>query len=451
MSLKKNFYLHLFLEPVETYRKCYGVDIQGDSVVCIKAEKRMGKVVVSDEKLPLTEDIPVCTAVSSWESVFRIITAPFSSFRKAKKVFPTLLDVKLPFALEDCQLRFVNLERTLDKKISASVVLIRKKDLLKNIGDWNKFSINPIIVDHEGLAIWDQYMREGEIRDSPKLHIVIYAGEDRAFVVAGYGRQIQGIHAISVTLPVSDIKRILRTYCNENKRNILCLLTGPIANDTRFSSLSTELSDFKSVEVKVMKDPEKFLAKSLAVRGVLKGEYKCNFREGDFVHPIVVKKNERKFYTGVISMLISGLVMLGLAFAGQLFMSKQLRSINEKIGKMLDEIAGYHVEAKGEHGVKVAKEAFLQRREKMKFLLIPFEKNNIDLLSEVISNADEAGITIDTLNIETNKIEILGSASLWDSPQLILTQIGRWGYNARIERKDAGADERIPFKITGNR
>jgi len=143
-------------------RKCVGVDIAGEKPIAILAERtRRGRITWSpmhDRGTPTggatAGGILVVAALRCRESLVRRLEAPFSSCRKARKVLPTLLDIQLPFPVEDCLCNFIGLHRTKERKVRALAVAARRIDVRRRLDALHTLGIDPVVLDQEGLALW---------------------------------------------------------------------------------------------------------------------------------------------------------------------------------------------------------------------------------------------------------------------------------------------------------
>ncbi|MDD2236161.1 MAG: hypothetical protein PHG65_03010, partial [Kiritimatiellae bacterium] len=109
------------------FKTAYALELDGPRVILVRTDlRRRGKSrVIWQATLPPSEterrqlegllvaaagERPVFTApVCIADSVFRWLSTPFPSLRKARRVFPALLNTQLPFDLAQCQYALLSL------------------------------------------------------------------------------------------------------------------------------------------------------------------------------------------------------------------------------------------------------------------------------------------------------------------------------------------------------
>ena len=95
------------------------------------------------------------------------LRADSASRAKAEKVFPSLLDIQLPFPLEDCLYQFVEFRRTSEGMVSALVCAARREAIQACLDRYQAQGADPMLLDHEGLALWTQSLVEWPVDPRP--------------------------------------------------------------------------------------------------------------------------------------------------------------------------------------------------------------------------------------------------------------------------------------------
>ena len=199
-------------------KTAYGVDVQGDTVVVVRGERSRAGVKHSSVAggadsldAAVREGAVVAAGLSSAGSFTRWLEAPFAGTRKTRKVLPTLLDIELPFALEDCIYSFLGLERTLAGKTRALAVVARRGDVEAKLRSLNELGVDPVLLDQEGLALWTQSLAEKPLPpgSSDRARVVVYLGVNRSCVAIGKGGAYLCSHGLTSAEP-AHISRILR-------------------------------------------------------------------------------------------------------------------------------------------------------------------------------------------------------------------------------------------------
>ena len=434
--------------PARWAKECWGLDLQGASTAVVRVLKGRNSPQFLSATLPVPANTVTAMSLSCAESAVRTLEAPFPSSRRAARVLPTLLDIQLPFALEECVVRFMNLRPVAGGKMRALAVVARRADVARRLGQWAAAGIDPVVVDHEGLALWTQSIAElPPNKGFSGLRVVVYAGSDRCAVVAGRGQEFLGAHAVSASDPGTDIRRLLRTYCDPSGDSIMWVLAGPGAETQQYSRLPADLGDVAPGTTHTVGNPAEFLARSVAVRALTDGALRCNFREADMAHPITLKRGERRARMATAMFFLAAVVLWGTAMACRLAPRAEEARINRNMQQLLDNIAGYPVAARGEHGIRVAREAFTARMNDMQSFLAPFEDSQAKLLCEMVESAASNEVFIDTLALASARVDMTGASVTWNPAGTMARWLEQRGYKVTLERMEAGADERIPFTL----
>jgi len=147
-------------------RTAYGIDDLDPGVVTVaRVDLVRGRVAsrrVELDAVPAQARAGVrggCyAAVPVRQSFSHELTAPFSRRSKAVRVLPTLLDLQLPFALDDCLYTFAELKAE-SGSVRALAVGARTAEIERRLGDLVEKGIDPLALDHEGLALWSGALR----------------------------------------------------------------------------------------------------------------------------------------------------------------------------------------------------------------------------------------------------------------------------------------------------
>jgi hypothetical protein len=149
---------------MQTKRTAFtGIDIQGhQAVVATGSSGTAATRVVPVENLgdAIPADARVAIAMPPRDCVCRWLTTPFASLHKARKVLPTILDIQLPFPLEECVYDFVADRKSDDGHVEALALAARHRAVAGALAQWEAHTVDPAVLDHEGLALWSQSLVE---------------------------------------------------------------------------------------------------------------------------------------------------------------------------------------------------------------------------------------------------------------------------------------------------
>ena len=204
--------------------KVCGVDLSNPhQPVCISAVQDGHKLVVQPVKGVPEGSLAAC-ALPSTACLIRRLQSPFSSSSKTKRVLPSLLDVQMPFSLEDCFVSFTHLGRGADGKIEAVAAAARKTSLNTCLEQARSRGIDPAFIDAEGIALWDGALAEKGFPESNTAMAVVRLDTDSSTLDLGTGARILSAHPLSA-LDVRHIKRLIIAAFGTHAR-LLSYLSG---------------------------------------------------------------------------------------------------------------------------------------------------------------------------------------------------------------------------------
>ena len=226
--------------------------------------------------------LPTGQAVTVW------VETPFASMAKARRVFPSLLDIKLPFPIEECVYAFFEEPRQQGRGARALAVAARIETLRARLNAYREAGFDPTRLDHEGFAIWTHAL--DEIGAPQAWRAVLYLSSDRASLAVGHGVGFRNAHEIRLQKDVSPTKTLADALAPilpaELPVGAQCewVLTGPAAESQNWKEA------LGSVPVKLTAAPSTFLARSLAARALRPGLLRCNLRAGSLASPAQTRR-----------------------------------------------------------------------------------------------------------------------------------------------------------------
>lgn len=439
-------------------RACYGVDLSNSEPMVVLAEKKHGKVVwrkvtINNTTLAKAVDTQTVTSgcVSARDSLTRRLEAPFSSRSKVVRVLPTLLDIQLPFSLEDCQYEFLDFRKTDFGTMESLAVAATKDNINKKIESIKKVGFDPEIIDIEGLAVWSQIQHEffgGQTSDIDSLTAVLILNGELSSLTIGRGRRFLNSYGLNA----NDTKRVLRlvkAYLLNQGERISWFIAGNGATDKDLvSHWQRTLSEQSYREVEVVDDPESFLARALAVRALCVEYLHCNLRNGNLTH--------NRIYSYGSGVKLKLAVLLGVVGAllclGNIVLQHNISTRNDEIKKefkgMVDSLTGYHVAAMGKAAVKIANDSIVERKAGLKPFLQAFKPSLLNVITDIADVAKNNNLQCNNLLLDFERISISGMAEEFKASDELVKVAVRAGYVVSNKRGSAIANNKIPFTIT---
>ncbi len=441
-------------------RTCYACADNHDRLVMLRAERAYGKITFTQARpdsptfiKDARNGVPVVASMSTRESFTRWLEAPFKTLRKAVKVLPTLLDIQLPFPLEDCVYMFVAGRRPENNSTAGLAVGARIANVRKKIARFEAMKINPVVLDQDGLAIWTQSLRElpATEGDKKKPRVIMYLNGIFSTLVLGRGDDFLSAHSVNADDPGS-IKRLLNAQLG-NPSEVHWIWTGPDAGDQeRVTDIHAMLANDWPGHSDFHDDPGTFLVRAIAVRALLPGPMRCNLRMGQLAHPAILQKGRTREVKAAVVCLLAGLILCGVNVLAQNLVKNRQDDMNRALGAMADGLAGYHVAEKGDDALKTLN-GLLENRMKLcqPFLDSVENQSVIGIITGMVKAGDANGLRYETLSAGWREVIVVGTAPDAASCEKLISYIKQEGFSAELEKKDSLPDTRIPFTLTCRR
>ena len=438
-------------------RVSYGFELQGEKLAVVRAARSGGRLdfsSVSPGEPVMTREIRqgavTVGCLTTRESFTRWTEAPFDNVRKAARVLPTLLDIELPFALEDCVYDFLAVRRTGRKAVRALAVAALTEAVRKKLALLAGFGLDPMILDQEGLALWTQSLAElpRASKQTGEVRVVVYLGGDRSSVVVGRDSGFIAAHGVRAG-DARQIGRLLRSSLGETVETARWIWAGPGAGDmAAVTALQDRLRTEWPGTSEVHKEPAAFLPRALAARGLSAGPLRCNLRMGVLAHPLAAARIRSRSRHAALVLLVGGLLLCGISLAARSNFVRTKAAAERTFRSRVERLAGRDIgSAKGEHAVRILDEIIARRKAELRPFLEAFDPLLIADLVSVMEIGKDGGLQFDALTLSGKELRIRGSARDWRSCDGLMKYWKTRGIPAALDRKDARPDGRIPFEI----
>jgi hypothetical protein len=459
-------------QPLFRARAAYGIDRSARRLIIVRAERsRRGprfetladRAVSPDEPCPedaarrIADDLrrgraagAACMPVS--ESYARWLETPLSSPARARSVLPSLLDVQLPFPVEECVVTSPAFRRTPAGTIDVLAAAARAANVRARIGALEKQGLEASRLDHEGLALWTQSLREQAL-ERGAIRVVAYVGEDRVTLAVGRGTEFLGAHSVrreegAGSGPLTArIQQILRAAVPGGGAAVHWLWAGPGAEQPEpASSLQAAQHPFPVTFLRHAA-PATFLARALATRALGRDPLPCDFRIGTLTHPAVARYTDNRRTRALASVAAAGLTLCVLATAWNLRLDDRVQQAQARLGALAAELAGTSKVPRGQE-LLTARRALERRAPLAAPFRRAFEPRASAVLAALLRTAREGDLRIEYLSLTEGLAELRGTAPDWDRCGRLADVLRDHGFAAREpERQEAGADERVPFSV----
>ncbi len=444
--------------------KCrYGASLPGKTPRIVRAERSFtGRInhsaVAWDASTPGQQPpAEVAGCIGIRESLTLWLDTPFSSKQKAVKVLPSMLDVQLPFPLEDCCYCFVQFRKKTAGTISVLAVAARRATVQQRLDQYKACGIDPTTIDHEGLALWQESLREKPAR-SDTTRVVINLEPDHVSFVIGSGKIFLNAHSLQTSVepgaemkPEEVFRNMHRFLCadlhaGEKVEWVFCgdLARHPALVNALYRLLSAEWPG----SCLVHKSPETFLPRALASRALAAGDAACNLRQRDLTHADVVSRHRKNSARSVSLLLLAGIMICVFNLAWQIAGAIRLKAARQEISRLAGKLAPGSVIPYGRE-IDEAQKIVQKRMNDFAPVLHMFARPLATRLAEIINAGKEAGVSFTRLEITREKITIGGTTEDWNYCELLVKRLKLIGYKAEMERTEGRDDTLVHFTVKG--
>jgi len=435
-------------------KTAFGIDCSERNPIIVKATKTRRSLNFENIDETTLATVPASAVIADCllqkESFTRWLTAPIASAQKAEKVFPSLLDIQLPFSVEDCEYTLLQTRPTTDRTGTRGLVAgARTVDIEKRLTVLSALGVNPHLLDQEGLALWTQSLEESPfVKGGSELRIVLYLSTERVTLSIGQNSEFLGAHTMR-QLDADQIHRILKSYFPAPPPLTQWFITGPqaILPESGESPLDSLTKRWPG-PMKMTREPPTFLARALATRALTPGPIRCNLRTGRFLHPALEQRQAKRPYQWAIASLMAGLLLCTINMAWIIFGAYRAADIQKKLHALATEITG------SPHGIPAGQELLASRRaiETETLAMEPFlaatDTPITPTLKTLLLVAHKEGISIETLSMSRKNRVIQGFAPKWTQAEAACRHLNNQGWVATLERKDSPpGEERVAFII----
>lgn len=395
----------------------------------------------------------VAAAMPQCASILRWVDTPLTNTGKARRVLPSLLDIQLPFKLEECACEFPRVERRPEGHVRGLAAVARATDVTQRLGELRAQDIDPFFLDQESLALWTQALAEwppqANAAGVQPLRALIYLGAERSVLVLGRGASLLSAHSLH-GLQADHITRLLRAQCDEpggGLPHVEWLWVGPEA--LRQDTIASFLRDIGNDEPgasRVAADPELFLPRALAVRARTDSPLPCNLRSGEMVHPVLAGKRRRRSLTIALTCLAAGLLLIVAHIVWRNGLDRIYADAQGVVQARSAAILGRKTQ-KGAEILEVQRQLTALAGEAAPFLRAK-DQQALLALDRLLLTAGAHAITLDHVALTPPAtLELQGAAATWEAVEQFTRGLRTSGYAGKPERRDSTAPGRVAFSF----
>lgn len=454
------------METGATPATAYGLELAGGKITAVKARARgraMDIELLADA-LDVTDPAwraiattiareqdagraLACAMAPAQDSFLRPVEAPFGSLVRARAVLPSLLDVQLPFPLEQCACAFAGLEKMSATASRAVALAMPKERLLALIADWRAAGVEPGWVEPETIALWRAHVPVGAASA-----VVLYLADDRTVAVAGR----DGIPVASFNARASWSDGAEPAAREKLRARIQQFLAGAFQAGTgadpvfvisgRGSGTSEGLREALAVEPArwiVAPDAATGLARSLAASGLRPGTWSANLRTGDLASAGARRLEQRAWMRAALLTAASAIMLGAVAIAVPRLLDLRYAAVQQAIEEEVQRYTGAPY-LPGQEQI-IIRGGVLPRDDRERQLARWVEPVVYPLFKKLIDTAHARGMMFDALAMDPDEAILRGSANAWADVKLLADVFEQAGW--RVETDPGGTGERVHFSL----
>lgn len=452
----------------------YGIDYAGSDCTVVRAKKRgrtisfetlvagknptdpaVASVFAAISAEQQTGHAIVTSAAPTQDSIIRLLQSPFPSVTKARSVLPSLLDVQLPFPLEQCVCHFVLAPQPRGENIRATAVAIPAEHLGALIENNRRAGFDPDIIDAEAIALW-RFARPHFTSDASRCHTIVYMGLDRTAVVFGRGGDPSASFGARTgwrddTDPTALDKLTVRirqflagaigTSGNTDPDFIVC---GPRARHG-MTGLMARL-EVPASRHRLVEHAESWYARALASSALLPDPWSVNLRTGTMEHPNQQQRAREADRGRHVVLRLAAVLLIAVSLGASALIRRQHTGMQQRVQASARELTGAPTIPRGQE-LFIAEQFIVSSAERYRAYREWFEPTAYPLFARIMTAALQAKQQLETVSVRADAILVRGSGTDWNDPDRLAQPMQQDGWSVEIEREEAGRDERVHYTV----
>jgi hypothetical protein len=444
---------------------CLGVDLAAEDALTVLATRRRGGVQFTPATSRPGAHDPVAAALPAHTAFVRRLRAPFASLAKAEKVWPSLLDIELPFPLDSAVYVFLNSARTADGQTETLAVAARRADVEAWQARLDQAGWRPWYLDHEGLALWSRSVAEQPLA-KPGARMVCYVGHDRTALAWGRGSELHAasglrLGAHELTDPergpaalrnwaqrINSFRRAQAMIAGESVQWAWC---GPgVTRPDRLAALAAALDLSADIKSFTHREPDTFLARAVAARALVPESSTCSLLPDDRVPPMLARLRSRRARRAPLALAAAALLLLGVNVGWTTWLNHRRDQLQEAVQQRAVELSGTTQLPRGQE-VLVTERALAEQAPTLVPFRQAFTPSLLSVANLLLSQAARHGMTLESVTLSEHNVTCRGTVVDWNHGEALAAALSLAGWLPEVERREAAASERVAFTLKASR
>lgn len=432
-------------------KQCVAVDSPNAMVL---GERSGRRVALREVTAGVEKGLPAVSYLSVRDGIARWLEAPFGNMQKALRVLPALLDVELPFPIEEAVFDVVCALKTDRGTVRILAVVSRIASVKRRIDELAAAGHDPVVIDHEGLALWTQSL--DEIPSGPgERRVVAGLYDDRWTLAIGSGDDFVGSHCVRPGDVEHAARLVKMTFGPASQggdsgvHKVKWIWAGPGATERSTLNPLSEMAARLGRHDEVLAErPAGMLARAVAVRALQGGAFRCNLRTGTLISDRLASRRKIVNMRAAAMFAAGGVMMLAAAFFIEAKARLGERELSSAFAATAERVTGTPVAAKGEQALRIMNESADRVSLELGPFMEAFEVPLTSVVAEAVKTGAASKLRFDALSVTRRDVRIAGSGPAWNSAEALENVLRSRGYDVRLVRKEAAADGSVPFSIS---
>jgi len=449
----------------------YGVDSGGGVTVAVLTRRHRGRLVFEPADAGVAaageNGAVVACAMPPGQAMAVWLQTPLASRAKTGRVLPTLLDMAMPYPLDECIYAFASPVRLSGDApagalplnagaggTAALAVAARSADITQRLAALASQGLSPQVLDHEGLALWTQALREFPTAADglPRIRLAVHVRGREALLAIGHGSMFWSAHRMADGADGS-LERTVRVQLDAAAGGRYAQVPRLwIWSGTPPAGWREKTESALPGESVMPPDPATFLARALATRALTDGPLRFNLRRGPFAHPVAERQNRTALVRRAVALAAMATLLLAINTLCESIRAGKARTAEERFERRVTNVAGWPVAAKGETAILIAGRELEARRSAYRHLERAFQPPLLESLAAVLDAAAREQVTVASLLLQPGRAGLQGDAPSRAAAEALKQRLEALHYTPSLKTAEAAdGRHRLSIEDTGTK
>ncbi len=446
---------------------CYALSVEDGRLRALKGRRAAGRIRMDTlaEGVPadgpaamsilqqVEADVMTGRAVSAaalpaHETVIHRLTAPFPSIRKARKVFPSLLDLALPFPVEQCECRFEQIRMVAGGKVETLAIAARRESISTCIDELAGRKLRPVILDAEPRAVWSELAQRFPPAD-PASRLVVHREGSRVLILYGEGDRFLSGTSVRSWISTEDLSRrmarFLRSVIPSGGSPAELIWSG---HPALASSDKEEILRSCSIQPAAMHDAggEDILLQGLCRNALQEPGAIVNLRAVGAAHPAWDSLTSRPLQKAWLTCGMAAALVIGVNIAWTRLQDHRAEQLTREAQATAASITGRERIPRGQEAFITTR--FMNEAREQYEPFLQFTRPGMNTrFYQLLNEAHERGIALTHLNLMDGGSVIRGNAPSAGEAEAFRDALSAVGIEMKISIEPAGAGDGVRFRL----